>query len=124
MDERVAPHARHLRVDLGYHHAGIFHRGLGGPHLHPVATETVLVGRGDRDERHINGQIALSKKPGYLVQEDGREVGSALPHRTAHVGADEQRIDLEGLCVLWLRIFGVARGEHMDDLHVTQFRGT
>ena len=125
MDEAITQGTRHLVVDLGDNGSGRLGRGLGQPHLDTEGAKAVLVGRRAVDHRHVRlEQVRIAQGVWDLAQEDRREVGAALVHRLAHVVTDEEGVDADVPLHLRRHILGRADGEHLDDLHILQLRGT
>jgi hypothetical protein len=120
VDERVAPDARHLRVDLGYYDASAFDCGLGNTDFYAIAAEAMLVGWGDGDEGDVDGQVALGEEARDFVQEDGCKIGLAALDGASHVGADEEGVDVERRFHTGGSIGGGPCCEHMDYFYVVK----
>ena len=107
-----------LRLILGDDQFGAFRDAFGIVYRDAVRAVPLLIGRGEGDEGHINGDDPLIKQPGGLPKEVGGVVSPAFVDRIPAAGAGEQGVVPKVAGHLRLGVFAGAQGQHVDDLHV------
>ena len=88
---RVSVRPRHLLVDLGDDDAGGIGRRLGRIHGGSQCAETVLVRRGELQERDIETDSSGREKCRDIRKKDGHEIRASLLDRLSEGSAGEER---------------------------------
>ncbi len=123
VNERVAVHAGHVRVDLCHDHASDLGGGLHDVHAHPETHVAVLIGKRGLNERHIHPVEAAVEQARHLGEKDGRVVGQARVHGTAGAVADKEGVEAEIGLELLVGVGGHTQGPHAENLGVEKSLG-
>ena len=118
VDQGVSIGPGHVAVDLGDDQFGAFRDAFGIVYRDAVRAVPLLIGRGEGDKGHINGDDPLIKQPGGLPKEVGGIVSPTFVDRIPTAGAGEQGVVPKVAGHLRLGVFAGAQGQHVDDLHV------
>lgn len=123
VDEAIAESARHVGVDFGDDEISGLGGRFGGADFDTEATETMLIGGGDGDERDIEGDNFVTEETGDFGEEDGGEIGAPFLDCLADVGADEKCIVAEGVAVVRGDVGGADEGEDVEEFDVFEVGG-
>ena len=77
------------------------------------------VWRSYADKRHIEWQLASTKKCRNFAKEDRDIVGSSLVDSLTDVSTDEEVVEFEGVFDLYICVGCVSFGVEMDDFHIS-----
>src|SRR5581483_3918861 len=124
MQEGIAVHARHAAVHFRDHVTrgpGSVQRAI---HSDPETHVSVLVGRGQLHEDHIERYFSGTKQLLDFAQHYWGVVGAPGAYRLANVGPHEKRIVAEVAVVLRERVVRLAESEQVEDFNVMQGGGS
>ena len=113
VNERVAVHPGHVRVDLGHDHAGHLGGGLHDIHADSETHVAVLIGKRGLDERHIHPVKAPAEEARHLGEKNWRVVGKPRVHGPAGAVADEEGVVPEIGLEFLVGIGGHPEGPHV-----------
>src|SRR5436190_11960903 len=120
VDEGVTESARHPRVDLRDHLAGMFGGGFRGIHSDPEAAEPMFVRRGDVNQGHVYPDRAAGEQRLDLAEKDGYEIGPSFVDRLAHIGASKKSDVAKRAGHFRQNVVRIAGGQQMDYGHIAQ----